>query len=220
MAKNLANTQDLVAVDGVHQSTVVLKNGGLRQVIMVSGINFSLKSEEEQNIITQAYQNFLNGLNFSLQIIIHSRKVNIERYLNALEARKTEEQSLLLQDQIGEYQEFIRQFVRDNAIMDKEFFVVVPFDPLPIPTSAGFLAKVPFLSRKAPPPEEIEKQDESALAENITQLSQRVAQVKDGLATIGLETLVLNDEQLVELFYNFYNPEAIEKANVPTPTNA
>ncbi len=216
MAKvNLANTQDIVEIEEIRESAVLLKDGGLRQILMVGGINFSLKSEQEQNLITQAYQNFLNGLNFPLQIIIHSRKINIEHYLSSLDERKAQEQSGLLQDQIAEYQEFIRRFVQENAIMSKTFFIVVPFYPIgsAAPSKQKVLSFLPFLKKKQGA--EAAKQEavsrDAAFKENLTQLAQRVAQVMDGLATVGLETVILNDEQLVELFYNFYNPETVEK---------
>lgn len=221
MAKpNLANTQDIVEIEEIRQDTVLLKDGGLRQILMVGGINFSLKSEQEQNLITQAYQSFLNSLNFPLQIVIHSRKINIERYIGSLDERKAQEQSGLLQDQIAEYQEFIRKFVQENAIMSKTFFVIVPFYPVNIaaPSKEKVLGFLPFFKKKQD--EDSAKRaladKEAVFKENFSQLSQRVSQIADGLASIGLEALVLNDEQLVELFYNFYNPETVEKEKVGT----
>lgn len=124
-----ANSQDLITVSDIRHNTLILKNGGLVQVLMVAGTNFALKPEDEQNILTAAYQNFLNSLGFSLQIIIHSRKVNIQRYLATLQKREAEEISPLLQNQIAEYREFIASFVKENPIMTKTFFVAVPYHP-------------------------------------------------------------------------------------------
>jgi len=121
MPGNFASAQDLVSVDEIREDVVLLKDGSLRQVVMVGGVNFSLKSEGEQNLIIGGYQNFLNSLNFPIQIIIHSRKINIENYLKQLEERKQVESSGLLQDQIEEYREFVRQFVSEHAIMVKTF---------------------------------------------------------------------------------------------------
>ncbi len=212
MANSLGNTQDLVEVDHIQDGVVVLKDGSLRQIIMVGGINFSLKSEQEQNLITRAYQDFLNGLSFPIQIVIHSRKINIERYLNKLEEHKNGETSGLLQDQISEYQAFVRQFVSDHAIMEKTFFAVVSYHPVSLPMpSAGALSFLPFLKRKPGEQAADAAKKAALLKENLTQLSQRVNQVREGLNSIGLESLVLNDEQLTELFYNFYNPETVEK---------
>src|SRR3990167_1661705 len=138
MAGTPANAQDLVVLEEITKSTIVLKGGRLLQIVMVGGVNFSLKSEEEQNIMTYAYQNFLNSLDFPAEIIVHSRKINVDKYLASLEERQSKEQSALLQSQIGEYREFIRSFVKDNPIMAKSFFVVVPFSPSAIPQADTF----------------------------------------------------------------------------------
>ena len=215
--KDTGNVQDLVLVKDIRKNTIILKDGALRQVVMVSGINFALKSEDEQNIITQSYQNFLNSLNFPLQIVIHSRKINIERYVASLDARREEEATGLLRDQIGEYQEFIRGFIKDNDIMAKTFLIVVPYSPIALPgVSSGPLSGLPFFGKKDAKADAAVKaqQQQASFDENILQLSQRVQQVVQGLTTVGLECVVLNDEQLVELFYNFYNPESVEKEDV------
>lgn len=222
MPKSAANTQDLVEIENIRDKTVILKDGSLRQVIMVGGVNFALKSDEEQNFLLQAYQNFLNSLNFHIQIIIHSRRVNIERYLRSLDELKEKETYALLQDQITEYQEFIRGFVADNAIMTKTFLVVVPFHPLnlSLPTKSNTFRFLPFL-KKGPSATEAQSQAaerEKEFKDNLLQLSQRVNQVIEGLSQIGLEAVVLNDEQLLELFYNFYNPESVEKERIQTPS--
>src|SRR5207249_1905334 len=111
---------------------------------MVGGVNFALKSELEKNIITQGYQNFLNSIDFPLQIVIHSRKVNIDKYIAGLAARKESEESPLLRNQIDEYAEFIKGFVEKNAIMEKSFLVVVPF--YPTATATGKKAASSILS--------------------------------------------------------------------------
>ncbi|MBU6500458.1 MAG: hypothetical protein KGJ89_01340 [Patescibacteria group bacterium] len=215
MPKNFANTQDLVSIKDIVQDTVVMKNGSLRQVIMVSGINFALKSEMEQNIVTQAYQNFLNGLDFPMQVIIHSRKVNIEKYLSGLAKYEAKEKSPLLQNQTEEYIEFVRGFVQKNAIMEKAFLVVVPFSPLMLPNQESISKILPFFGKKNDAAEEKAKAETMMrFNENLAQLKQRVNQVLEGLLSIGLEAVVLNNEQLIELFYNFYNPETVEKEGV------
>jgi type IV secretory pathway VirB4 component len=220
MPKNFANTQDLVDLEAVRENTVVLKSGGLRQVLMVSGVNFSLKSEEEQNLITSAYQNFLNSIDFPIQVLIHSRKINIQRYLDDLERRKQEEPAALLQNQIGEYREFIRQFVEENAIMEKTFMAVVPWQPVSLTAKGGILDSIPFFGKKGAEAEKKQAAEgEADFQQNLVQLSQRTNQVVEGLSAIGLESVLLNDEQLIELFYNFYNPETVEKENLPMEKN-
>lgn len=213
MPKNLANAQELVEIEEIRESTVILKNGSLRQILIVGGTNFSLKSEEEQGAILLGYQNFLNALSFPVHIVVHSRKINIEKYLQNLGGRKAQEPSPLLQSQIDEYVEFIKGFVAEYAIMAKSFFVVVPFTPVALPDTKKVRAFLPFLKKKEVK-EEIAQEAEAVRAtfqENLLQLKQRVSQITQGLSTIGLEALVLNDEQLVSLYYNFYNPETVER---------
>lgn len=220
ISNDTGNVLDLVSVQEIKEGTVVMKSGSFRQVLMVGGTNFSLKSESEQNIITEAYQNFLNSINFPIQIIIHSRKINIERYLSRLDERRSAEPSPLLQDQILEYQEFIRGFIKDNAIMVKTFFAVVPYTPVTLTkTGSSLMDSLPFFGKKPTGKNDGQKKTEEdkvkekaeQFEEALVQLRQRVSQVSQGLFSIGLETVVLNDEQLVELFYNFYNPETVEK---------
>ena len=215
-----SNTQDLIEIDNIQNDVVFLKNGGMRQIIMVGGMNFALKSEEEQNAITGTFQNFLNGLDFPLQIVVHSRKINIEKYIANLEEFKQKEKSGLLQNQINEYQEFIRSFIGQYAVMKKIFLVTVPFAPLNLPPSAAITGFLPsFLGGGRNKEQQQTKTAEEELAtfkEHLQQLRQRVDQVIEGLRTIGLETTLLNNDQLIELFYNFYNPETIEKRGLHT----
>lgn len=212
MAKTFGTTQDLVEVESIQNDTLLLKNGSLRQIIMVGGINFSLKSEEEQNTITYSYQNFLNSLDFPIQTIIHSRKINIDDYLSLLDEKMQGEKSELLRSQIGEYAEFIKSFVRDNPIMAKTFLVIVPFFPVQLP-SKGTVGRIfPFFGKKDEGEKKIADEEmEENFRKNLQQLQQRTNQVIEGLRAIELEVKVLNDQELIELFYNFYNPSTVEK---------
>ncbi len=202
-----------------------MKDGSLRQVVMVGGVNFSLKSDTEQNIIIQAYQTFLNGIDFPLQVLVHSRKVNIDHYVQNLVARKEEEQSPILRNQIDEYVEFIKGFVQKNAIMEKVFLVVISYYPI-----AGGLGNIKsassafafFGGKKEEkkekstdtPAEQRYEEEEKTFTEHAEQLGQRTTQVVSGIQNMGLEAQTLNDEQLVELLYNFYNPQTIERKDV------
>jgi len=218
-----SNTQDLVDIEEIRENTAVLKGGRLVHVIMVDGINFALKSEQEQDLLIYAYQNFLNSIDFPIQIVIHSRKINIEKYLARLQEREREEPSEILQNQLAEYRNFIETFVRDNAIMQKSFFVVLSFVPLSssIPTSQEGLRKfIPFLKTKgAASPTPKTQGEERSFKEALAQLQQRTDQVLDGLSAIGLEAEQLKNEELAELFYNFYNPETIERKQLGILSN-
>jgi len=208
MVKQTKSTQQFVDVKEIRDGAVILKNGSLRRILLVSGVNFELKSEEEQNIITYAYQNFLNSLDFSVQFIIHSRKMNIGDYLDKLRDRKEQETNELLKNQIMEYVEFIGSFVESNEIMAKTFFVVVPYDSIAV--SKGGKKFLGFFGFG-------EKKDgvlEKTFEKKMIQLNQRTDQVTSGLVQVGLRVVPLNDEELIELFYNLYNPEAVEKKDL------
>ncbi len=216
--QDAGNYLDLVDIKEVKENTVVVKDGSLRQIIMVGGVNFSLKSETEQQIITGGYQTFLNSIDFPLQILIHSRKVNIDAYIATLSSRKDEERTAILQNQIDEYVNFIKGFVEKNAIMEKVFLVVISYYPNAMTGGIKNIQNsfsLPFLGgkKKDDAAEKAKGQEDAdrAFAEHLEQLNQRTAQAVNGLQNIGLETTILNNEQLIELFYNFYNPQTIEK---------
>ncbi|MBN2197756.1 hypothetical protein JW698_00955 [Candidatus Wolfebacteria bacterium] len=206
MPKEAQSTQQFVEVEEIKDDVVILKNGSLRRLLMVSGINFELKSKEEQDIITYSYQNFLNTLDFSVQIIIHSRKLNIENYLVKLADRQGVENNELLKNQISEYIEFIRSFVELNAVMAKTFFVVVPYDAMSISSGGKKLLGIFGFGKN-----KTKSSLDQTLNQKIVQLNQRTEQVISGLSQIGLRAVALEGEELVELFYNLYNPESKEK---------
>src|SRR3990167_2139768 len=204
-----SRTQNLVDIKTIKNGVVFLKNGGLRKVILVDGINFDLKSDEEQNIIINTYQNLLNALDFSIQINIHSRKLNIDGYIKILEGRLINETNSLLKIQLEEYTEFIRSFVKSNAIMAKSFFVVVPYNPVSIP-GVGKNGLSKLLKRREEPTETTESSEEINKS-HLEQLNRRVDEVITNLRQIGLRAITLEDPELLELYFNYYNPADIEK---------
>lgn len=211
MAKEpTAPTQQLVDIKEIRDGVLHLKSGGLRRILIVSGINFDLKSEAEQGLILGSFQNFLNTLDFSVQFFIHSRKVNVDAYLASMRARMEEEPSDLLKIQIGEYVEFIRTFVEENAIISKTFFTVVPYESA-MPT--GKMGGLASLFKKPSTPSS-HAGDSGNMQEGLSQLERRTNQVMDGLAQIGLRAAPLENDAVVELFYNLYNPELVEGKKV------
>ncbi|MDD4761505.1 MAG: hypothetical protein PHZ25_00565 [Candidatus Pacebacteria bacterium] len=214
MAKVAPSTQDFIKIENIEEDVVILKNGGLRQIIMVSGINIDLMSEEEKNVILNSYQRFLNSLDFPVQILVHSRKFNIDNYIKNIENLEKVEQNELLKNQIFEYKEFIKTFVKENDIMNKMFLIVVPFNPISLIPAGGFLSKLNFLGNKkeAMVKEKLSLEQNKKI--NFRQLKQRSDQVVEGIQSIGLRAVALNSEELLELFYNFYNPETVEKQNL------
>lgn len=206
-------TQQFIEINSIKQDTVILRNGGLRKVLLVNGANFDLLSEEEQGLIIYSFQSFLNSLNFSLQIFIHSRKINLGEYLNKLSARQQAEPLDLLRNIIKGYQEFIQHFISQNAIMEKSFFVVVPYDPIQLPLAGklAFKKLIGWIKRKP-----ITETETTAIARKdfesyLKQLNQRVDQTIEGLSQVGLRAVPLNEQELIEVFYNLYNPEIVER---------
>lgn len=202
-----APAQQFLAVDTIREDVVVLKSGGFRVVLMCSSLNFALKSTDEQDAIIFQYQNFLNSLDFPVEFVIHSRRLNVAPYLESLEERRKDEGNDLLKIQIAEYIEFIKTFVGMTQIMSKTFYAVVPFTP-PTYEQTGVLSSVLSalgLGKRGPG----EKAD--AFEEYRNQLWQRVDTVVSGLQRFGVRSAPLNTEELIELFYGLYNPTEFEK---------
>lgn len=212
--KEALPSQQFVDVKEIKEGVVILKSGGLRQVIMVAGLNFDLKSEDEQEAIIGSYQSFLNSLDFPLQIFIHSRKINVDKYIDGLSQLEVKEANPLLRTQIGEYREFIRTLVSENVIMNKSFFAVVPYDPVQLGEAskkAGKKLFSLFSKKKAGQEADLDPEADPNFNEYLSQITQRSDQVISGLNQIGLRAVALNHDETTELFYNLYNPEAIEK---------
>ena len=204
-----ARTQDLIPIKKIENGVVTLSDGSLRKVILVDGINFDLKSEGEQKIIIGAYQSLINSLDFSLQTNVHSRKLNVEGYLEGLKEKEKNEKNPLIRTQIEEYSKFVGQFVGENAIMSKSFFITVPYTPVGLPGAKGSTISIlDIFNRKKGEAESKEDQQNTA---HVEQLEQRVEQILGGLRQIGLRAIPLEDAELVELYFNTYNPTAIEK---------
>lgn len=201
--------QDFLAVDSIRDGVISLKgNQGLRMVLMASSFNFALKSSEEQDATILQYENFLNSLDFPIQFIIHSRRLNIAPYLETLKEREKEETNELLKIQVGEYIEFVRSFVELTNIVAKTFYVVVPFTPT-IAEKAGVVSFLPsfFKSKRGAG----ETDNGSSFTEYKNQLLQRVDAVSAGLRRFGIRSAALNTEELIELFYGLYNPAEAER---------
>ncbi len=218
MLGNSASTEKFVSIETIRDDCVILKDGSLRAVVMVSGINFDLLSESEQDVIINAYQNLLNGLDFTLQTLVHSRKININNYLKKIKKRETQETNNLLRLQIGEYYNFIDELVKTSNIMVKRFYLIIPYSAMPaeIATVSGPLSqvfqKMPFGKKETP--KQLEQKEEMDFINQKLQLNHRVSAVITGLKPMGLNAIRLKTPELVELYYNFYNPEKQERTNL------
>ncbi len=209
MAIQAKATQEFVPITEVKDGILILKDGSLRAIIMASSLNFALKNEEEKNAIIFQFQNFLNSIDFSLQIFIQSRLLDIRPYLTLIEQRYKEEVNELMKIQIQEYIGFVRNFTETTNIMTKNFFLVVPYSPafLQGNKSVQDLLKLGKKESDAP-----QLTDQELFEENRTQLEQRVAVVEQGLARCGVRTIALGSEEVVELFYKIFNPGETQKA--------
>ena len=198
------STQDFVPVSEVRDGIVALKDGTMRAILLASSINFALKSEDEQTAFIVQFQNFLNSLDFSCQIFVQSRMLDIRPYIATLEASYKEQLDDLMRVQIREYIEFVRSFTEAANIMSKNFFVVVPYSPAGLTTAKGkgIRSLVPSFGKRSDSREEANKSFE----EHVSQLEQRIAIVQQGLIRTGVRTVQLGTEEAVELLYKMFNP--------------
>jgi hypothetical protein len=202
-------TQQFLGITEIREDIIVLKNGALRGVLAVSTINYDLKSSDEQEAIIAQYQNFLNSLDFPVQVLITSRKLNLDHYLEFLERKEREQQNELLRMQISEYRNFVSQLVDVSNIMDKGFYIIVPFSPIES-TEKGFLKNLFALSN---PKKNILEQRETFETYK-TQLFQRMDQITAGLSGIGLRLAPVKTQELIELLYNSYNPNVFSSTEL------
>lgn len=197
--KPTASTQKYLDIAEIKEDTVVMRDGSLRAVIVVSSVNFSLKSGDEQNALISAYQGFLNGLEFSIEILMQSRKLDIHSYLDKLRTIMQQQTNELLRQQTQEYIEYISKLIEFASIMNKTFYIIIPLTTGAVKTS--FMSKITGLFS---PGREISSQ-KLGFESSREELFKRVNQVSSGLSSMGLKTIVLNTEELVELMYNSYN---------------
>ncbi len=199
-------TQELLEIDQIREGMILLKNKALRGVLMVSSLNFALKSDDEQNAIIYQFQSFLNSLDFPCQILVQSRRLNITGYIEKLKDLEKSQENELLKIQTTSYREFIESIIKEGVIMTKTFFIVIPFTLLETqgtPPSA-FLKKpgVPDLT-----------EDEFQRCK--TQLWQRMEFLAMGLRRCGLQAVPLTTLELIELFWGLYHPQEAEVGYYP-----
>jgi len=190
----------------IKEGMLVLKTGQLRSVLMVSSANFALKSSEEQQTIIFQFQNFLNSLDFPLQIVVQSRRLNITGYLDALKNFETSQQNELLKAQTADYRAFVEQLISGSSIMAKNFFVVVPFS---LGEVIGKVQKEKQQKKKTG------KLSETQFQRMKNQLWQRMEFAALGLRRAGLKVVPLNTEELIELFWSWHHPKEAEVGYYP-----
>ena len=195
-------TQSLIRLKEIRDGVMILNDGTMRATLMVSSVNFALKSEHEQYAIIFAYQDFINALGFPIQISVSSRKADITPYIEEVKQLRDKQNNELLRLQMTEYINFVGELVKDSNIMTKTFFVTIPFSVTQT-KKEGPIARI-FKGAKAA----TGKQNftDSEFDHYRAQLYQRVEQVGAGLRSIGLRIVPLRTQELLEVFYNYYNP--------------
>lgn len=197
-------TQAFVPVKEIRNGVIILKNGGYRGIMMCSSINFALKSEDEQKAVIGGFQSFLNTLDFSVEVVVHSRRMDIRPYLALLEERKASQATELMQIQLREYIGFVKNFIEGAEIMTKVFYVIVPYDAVPVKQVGGVLPS--FGKTEKPATEGMS----SAFEEARIQLEQRMTVVSAGLMGTGIRAVPLDTEAIIELMYKSFNIGELE----------
>ncbi|HVM91090.1 MAG TPA: hypothetical protein VMU11_04315 [Verrucomicrobiae bacterium] len=202
-------SQKFLDIAEIRDDLVIMKDGTLRSVLLVSSINFALKSVDEQNAIVQAYMQFLNALDFPIQVVIQSRRMNIDNYMRQLDESEKNLTNDLLQRQIRDYKAFVNQLVSLGEIMQKRFYVIVPYNPLDqkgSSTQKGFFQRLQEILT----PTVAGKLSEDRFQKMKFDLDLRVNQIIGGLSSMSLNAAKLDTQSLIELYYLVYNPELFE----------
>ncbi|PIR05282.1 hypothetical protein COV56_03615 [Candidatus Kuenenbacteria bacterium CG11_big_fil_rev_8_21_14_0_20_37_9] len=206
-AKTRASTQEYINISEIHDNTVIMKDNTMLQVLLVSSINFALKSAEEQNAIIQSYISFINSLDFSVQIVIQSRRLNIKNYLDSLKIKEKEQINELLKIQIKEYRQYVGELVELSDIVSKKFYIVVAYNPQEGEKKKGAVGKF-FDSFKAVRLIGLKKEQFSKFKQ---ELDRRVNVVRGSLSSMMINSQILDTQSLIELYYNTYNPKTSKR---------
>ena len=204
-AKPASATQRFLDIAEIREDVVVLKDGTLRAALLVSSINFSLKSEDEQEAIIQGYMTFLNSMATTVQVVIQSRKLNIDEYLKRLKDAEKTQQNDLLRTQIADYRQFVGELIELGEIMQKRFYVIVPYNPA-ADRRKGFFSR---LTEVLSPLVSVRLQEER-FRERKKELMVTVDSVRASLNSMGVASAMLDTQSLIELYYSVYNPDIAE----------
>jgi type IV secretory pathway VirB4 component len=221
-SKEAFSSQSLLSLHQIRKGVIILKNGSLRSILAVSGINLDLKSENEQSSILVNWRNLLNNLDFQLEVVAHSRRVNIETYLNFLQERINQETNNLLKLQGEDYYTFINGLVTGNNIMKKKFYVVIPYDSVVIKPK-DILSQIKetyksLLNLKRQAFSNVHPLSNENFNQYYQQLMIRQNNVINNFTRMGLQAQPLTTKELIELFFNLYNPETFERESINIPS--
>lgn len=199
---------NFVEVAEIRDKSILLREGQMRAVVMVSSANFALKSLDEQDSIIRNFQGFLNSLSFPIQILVQSRKLDLTNYIEKLRGLEEKQTNDLLRVKMQEYIEYIDQMLNEINIMNKDFFVIVGHNPITL--QEGLFGK---FMRSLNPANYI-KQKEEDFQKNKKILQSKAEQILSSLGSLDLRAKILNTEELIALLYNSYNPDAAESIKI------
>jgi hypothetical protein len=207
---NVTSTQNSLQIAEVRDGIVIMNDGSFRSVLMVKSINFDLMSAQEQESVEYSYQGFLNSLYFPIQIFERSEKIDLQQYIEKLDKIRTEHDNMLLAYLMEDYINYIDSISQQTNIMDKRFYVVIPFFPVidtankAVVQSKNFLTGLGGLFNKE---EQHVTINEADLENAKTELRNRVQATLAGLLQCGIKGLPLDTQELIELYYDTYNPD-------------
>ncbi len=205
--KPTQSTKNFVEIADVRDTVAVLKDGSLRSVIEVNSMNFELKSVDEQTAIVRAFQNFLNSIDFPLQITVSSRKLDIGPYIKSLDTLTDSVTNELMKIQAVEYTRFIKGLTELANIMSKKFYIIVPLYLVETIGKADSKTGIFDAFKSVVRPSEVTKVISDQELENYkAQLNQKIEFVMGGISGFGLEGKVLNKDELLNMYYSYYNP--------------
>ena len=201
------STQSTLLISELRDNVVIMKDGSFRAVVACRSINFDLMSDVEREGVEYSYQNFLNSLQFTTQILVRSQRVDIGPYLERLSEIRRNNDNMLLGVLMDDYINFIDILSQEANIMDKSFFIVVPYYSSSETEKALMQTKNLFRSFRKSKTPEVTRIDRATYDKALSELANRVDTVTNGLFQIGIQSVRLNTRELAELYYNFNNPD-------------
>lgn len=212
--KNPNSTQNSLLIAEIRDGVVIMNDGSFRSVIMTKSINFDLMSPQEREGVEYSYQNFLNSLYFDIQIFIRSTKVDIRPYIEKLDKLRTEQENMLLALLMEDYIQFIDILAQETNIMDKQFYIVIPYYPAIDAAKSTNEGKKLISGIIKKPNTGLVTINEVDLEAAKQELRNRVQSVMSGLQQIGVQTIPLGTEELIELYYDSYNPDTATRQRI------
>lgn len=200
-SKSTPSTQKFLDIAEIREDVVLMNDGTMRAVMLVSSINFALKAETEQQALVSAYMDFLNSFAYPFQIIIQSRKLNLDKYLGKLLTLEKDQKNELLKAQMGAYRAYVKELIDIGDIMTKKFYVILPFSPYAAKKKNFFIKLKEVFT-----PGSVIKVSKKNFVDYKRELDIRVGQVLGSLNTMGLNAIRLDTQSLIEVYYNAYNP--------------